>query len=287
MRSQTYPRIRRIIPLRCHSLGTCLPAEIILPRSRVTSKAKKILIDRPMQTEFPVSHRKQKTAAFPNRYRFEDPSTVVALPALAQEGAQQRERRTPSDCSNRVTLHSDRSMYGTRRSRNFSASRVSFASSPSVLIATVPRLEIGVTHSYKRRKHFLTATRTRCSFTLTEKINRQPELLESPVSHRKQRPGHQINRQLSHGSFLPFPLFTLPFSKHLPLPNTQNPTPHSLIHPRLDVNPDSCYKYWPCCDSFSLSVRSLSRSLNPEEQCRLGVRNRRFMGVAKISMEAF
>jgi hypothetical protein len=33
------------------------------------------------------------------------------------------------------------------------------------LIATVPRLEFLVTRSFKRRKHFLTATRTVCSFT--------------------------------------------------------------------------------------------------------------------------
>src|ERR1700691_2132700 len=34
----------------------------------------------------------------------------------------------------------------------------------SSLIATRPRLEIAVTHSYKRRKHFLIATRNRGAF---------------------------------------------------------------------------------------------------------------------------
>jgi Cof subfamily protein (haloacid dehalogenase superfamily) len=72
------------------------------------------------------------------------------------------------------------------------------------LIATVPRLEIVVTPSYKRRKHFLTATRTsRCfapetRFQLAEpaKINRKPKLIEHPVSYSKQRTVLQINRKL-------------------------------------------------------------------------------------------
>jgi hypothetical protein len=72
-------------------------------------------------------------------------------------------------------------------------------------IATVPQLEIVVTHSYKRRKHFLTGTKSGSSFAPgtrfqlpeTAKINRQPEKLESPVSYRKQRTGTRINRQLS------------------------------------------------------------------------------------------
>jgi hypothetical protein len=45
-----------------------------------------------------------------------------------------------------------------------------------------------------------------------EKINRKPELLESPVSHRKQRTVTQINRKLSHGPRFPFSPFTFPFS---------------------------------------------------------------------------
>lgn len=72
-------------------------------------------------------------------------------------------------------------------------------------IATVPRIEIAVTPSYKRRKYFLTGTKSGSSFAPgtrfqlpeTAKINRQRELLESPVSCRKQRTGTQINRQLS------------------------------------------------------------------------------------------
>jgi hypothetical protein len=58
-----------------------------------------------------------------------------------------------------------------RRSHNSFAYSASFASSASFspcndfLISTVPRLEIGVTHSYKRRKDFLTATRNGFSAT--------------------------------------------------------------------------------------------------------------------------
>lgn len=73
------------------------------------------------------------------------------------------------------------------------------------LIATVPRLEIVVTPSYKWRKHFLIATRNGgCSAAgttffeaETAKISRKPGLVESLVSHSKQRTLSQINRQLS------------------------------------------------------------------------------------------
>src|ERR1700683_3437240 len=86
-------------------------------------------------------------------------------------------------------------------------------------IATLPRLEIFLTHSFKRREHFLTATRM-CGFSASRcpvrgrvsaaswflamgrhscsaesliriakpaKINRHTELIETPVSHSKQR----------------------------------------------------------------------------------------------------
>jgi hypothetical protein len=55
---------------------------------------------------------------------------------------------------------------------------------------------------------------------------------------------------------------------------------------RLDGNGDSCYKCLLSFASFSHSVTSLSRSLNPMEECRLGVRIPWFMGVGKIPMEA-
>ena len=59
-----------------------------------------------------------------------------------------------------------------------------------ILIATVSRLEISVTRSDKRRKHFLIATRnegwfvagTRLPFPQTAKINRKPELIDTPAS---------------------------------------------------------------------------------------------------------
>jgi hypothetical protein len=169
--------------------------------------------------------------------------------------------------------------------------------------STVQGSRIALISTKQKRKHFLTYGKPgfrafalhasqpirmhRNCFLTSEKINRHTKLIETPLSHRKQRTGPQINRHISQGPRIPFSLFTFPFSKRLLLANTQNLTHYSLIHPRLDVNPDSCYIYLPCFHSFSLSVRSLSRSLNPEDECRLGVRNRRFMGVGKISMEAF
>jgi|ERR1700683_4402341 hypothetical protein len=73
------------------------------------------------------------------------------------------------------------------------------------LIATVRRLEIVVTHSYKRRKHFLTATKSRSSFApetrfqlpKVAKISHKSELIEPPVSHSKQWIGTKLNRKLS------------------------------------------------------------------------------------------
>ena len=102
------------------------------------------------------------------------------------------------------------------------------------LIETAPRIEIGVTHSFKRRKYFLIETRmcvssaSRCilpggpfysmeslkPIQETAKINRQPELVERIASYSKQRAIPQINRQLprpesaavrrSNGSSAPF-----------------------------------------------------------------------------------
>jgi hypothetical protein len=77
------------------------------------------------------------------------------------------------------------------------------------LIATIPRLEIVVTYSFERRKHFLTATRNGYSHSKVvsiriaevAKINRKPKLLEPPVSYSKQRTEPQINRKLSGDSF--------------------------------------------------------------------------------------
>src|ERR1700683_3386232 len=86
-----------------------------------------------------------------------------------------------------------------------------------------PRLEIRVSHSFKRRKHFLTATRIaffayanflpgKAPFVRSPKINRKPELIEPPISYRKQRAGTQINRKLSQGPRLPFFLSYFPCS---------------------------------------------------------------------------
>jgi hypothetical protein len=157
------------------------------------------------------------------------------------------------------------------------------------------------------------------AFARPEKINRNTKLLESAVSHCKQREEPPINRHISAmsvGRSLDFPSpHTIPPAPSIsirkleliesPLNPSQStmssvlvtnlrPSRAPLFEPpyrpsaasRLDVNPDSCYKYLLCFASFSLSVTSLSRSLNPEEQCRLGVRTRWFMGVAKLSVEA-
>jgi hypothetical protein len=70
------------------------------------------------------------------------------------------------------------------------------------LIATVTRIEIAVTCSNKRRKHFLIATRNGCCSAArvknrvaeTAKINRNTQLVESLVSRSIQRIGHPINR---------------------------------------------------------------------------------------------
>ncbi len=45
------------------------------------------------------------------------------------------------------------------------------------------------------------------------KINREPELIEPPVSHSKQTAGLQINRQLFRCRDFPFSIFTFLFSK--------------------------------------------------------------------------
>jgi hypothetical protein len=49
-------------------------------------------------------------------------------------------------------------------------------------------------------------------FANSRKINRKPELLEPPVSYRKQRTGPPINRKLFQPPCFPFSLFTFPFS---------------------------------------------------------------------------
>jgi hypothetical protein len=99
-------------------------------------------------------------------------------------------------------------------------------------IATPPRLEILVSHSFKKSKHFLSATRIaffayanflpgKAPFVKWPKINRKPEKLEPPVSYRKQRPGTQINRKLSQGPRFQFSLcpmaLPLSFTCHSPL----------------------------------------------------------------------
>ena len=111
-------------------------------------------------------------------------------------------------------------------------------------IATLPRIEIAVTRSFKKRKHFLIAI-TLCVFSAsrflvpgrvfpasplfvpggysrstsastrlseTSKINRNIALIESAVSHSKQKAAPQINRNISQGSCFPFSPFTFPFS---------------------------------------------------------------------------
>jgi hypothetical protein len=92
------------------------------------------------------------------------------------------------------------------------------------LTATAPKTEIDVTHSYKRRKHFLTATkkrgcsvfrclvpgrrcfaaRTRFRLAETPKINRKLESLEPVASHSKQRTDSQVNRKPTGGRCFPF-----------------------------------------------------------------------------------
>src|ERR1700690_3019376 len=93
------------------------------------------------------------------------------------------------------------------------------------LIATRPRIEIGVTHSFKRRKHFLIATRMRCfhSTELTDqiarpaKINRRYSSLTTLqgsgilATYSKQRRKHFLpygKQQSSHFSHFLFQFFT-------------------------------------------------------------------------------
>jgi hypothetical protein len=86
----------------------------------------------------------------------------------------------------------------------------------ALLIETLPRIEISITRSFKRRKHFLIATRMHISSGRLcalrrgfpgstkrliptpefAKINRDIELIEHLVSHSKQRPDPQINRDI-------------------------------------------------------------------------------------------
>jgi len=102
----------------------------------------------------------------------------------------------------------------------------------SSLIATPPRIEIAVTRSFKKRKHFLiettlhvfpaslllaprayscsTAASTRIAET--SKINRNISLIEPAVSHSKQKAAPQINRNISQGSRFTISIFTFPFS---------------------------------------------------------------------------
>jgi hypothetical protein len=118
-------------------------------------------------------------------------------------------------------------------------------------IATLPRIEIAATRSFKKRKHFLIAT-TLCVFSASRflvpgrvfpasplfvpggysrsaaastriaesaKINRNIALIESDVSHSKQKAAPQINRNISQGSWLTSSLFTSP------LPTRKGETP--------------------------------------------------------------
>jgi len=82
-----------------------------------------------------------------------------------------------------------------------SASRKSRLTNPAFLIETVPRIEIVVTRSFKKRKHFLIETRIllgdgtvhNVRAAETAKINRKPESARLPVSQSKQRTIPRIN----------------------------------------------------------------------------------------------
>jgi hypothetical protein len=101
------------------------------------SQEKKKLIATHMQTESPVNHRKQTTGVHSNRY---------------QTSAQ------------RASLTARTESVGSFHRALVSHLPFSLLYLP-ILIATVPRLEIAVTLSFKRRKHFLTATRNAFSCT--------------------------------------------------------------------------------------------------------------------------
>jgi NodT family efflux transporter outer membrane factor (OMF) lipoprotein len=147
---------------------------------------------------------------------------------------------TPSLSSPEPTYSRQATSKG-RPTVNSSTSLTSLPSSASTfLIATVPGLEFPVTHRNKRTSQFLIATpapflscvgmvslatshpplgtpfliatRTQEFSTPPEEINRQPGILEPPVSYRKQRTGPQISRQLSQGPYFPFSIFTSLFS---------------------------------------------------------------------------
>ncbi len=90
------------------------------------------------------------------------------------------------------------------RTRSIQASPSHSGKAHKSLIATPSRLEIVVTHSHKRRKHFLIATRSSLWFTAgprlqraeTAKINRKLEFNTLPVNLSKQRNVQRINRKL-------------------------------------------------------------------------------------------
>jgi hypothetical protein len=117
------------------------------------------------------------------------------------------------------------------------APRGSRAADRAFLIATLSRIEVSVTRSFKRRKYFLIATRmafpdsTKLVIPMPEfaKINRDTDLVELLVSHSKQRPDRQINRDIS-GASLASRRASRITSHKLPLTNTlSSPLPISAV----------------------------------------------------------
>jgi hypothetical protein len=102
------------------------------------------------------------------------------------------------------------SIQGTSKCRSSRTSSTSFAAFPSstsyFLIETVRRLEITVTHSFKRRKHFLIDTRTGFPVTRSQGIpehgsrpTRQGNGKAKMPSFRKPKRFHG-SRATDHGS---------------------------------------------------------------------------------------
>lgn len=119
------------------------------------------------------------------------------------------------------------------------------------LIATLPRLEMAVTHSYKRRKHFLAVTRTRVFSSDGSlqiflslwagccKINRKPELVEPPVSHSKLMAAPPMNRKPSRTPRFPFSIFSFPQISIQPPPSCAQACESNLHNPITSVIRDT------------------------------------------------
>jgi hypothetical protein len=133
-------------------------------------------------------------------------SSTPRVPQPANQGLAARQ----DGYSNRAT----RKCRGSRNSSTSFTSFTSFASSTSsFLIETVRRLETTVTHSYKRRKHFLIDTRTGFPVMRPEGFPEHGSRSTVRDSRATETNAAQsFPRQLRQSLSSPFSLFTFPFS---------------------------------------------------------------------------